>query len=347
MTLRPLTNRDFKLPSDEWYQVVPLGTFSHASGVTQVIDGRAAESMVNRFRAEAVNANFPGLLVDYDHFSDDEDKASSAAGWITDLQNRTDGVWAQIRWSKSGRAAVEGGDYRLVSPVFEIKDTEKISNQKTLRPLRLAKVALTNDPNLRGMVPLSNRQAQPAPNDGDNKTTKEKRMKSVCALLGLSAEADEMSVHAAVTQLQNRVATSEKATGPLNEQIVVLKAANESLLTAQVESDLEKYKNRYKAESKEAVKKQLLANRAATIELLEAMPEAAEVRGQRSEVRGQTQTIHNRNAKGPAPVSGDAVEAEEKKALKIKNRAHELFTANKARGWDSAWSQAVNELETV
>jgi phage I-like protein len=186
-----LLNSHFELPADHWYHVVPLGEFRHAEGdLLQVIDDRAVQSMVERFQHESAAANFPGLLVDFDHASQHATQPTAAAGWITELQavtprdppalspetrHRTPGLWAQIRWSDTGEAAVRGGRYRLVSPVWLAEDCEALPtrptsltdltsptgptapahriNRPTLRPLRLHRLALTNDPNLRGMVP--------------------------------------------------------------------------------------------------------------------------------------------------------------------------------------------------
>lgn len=162
--VKPITNRSFELPSDGWFQIAPLGTFSHHTGITQVIDREAIKAMVNRFEQEAQDDNFPGLLVDFDHFSNDTKAASEAAGWITKLANRDDGtdtnpangLWAEIKWSDSGESAVKNGRYRLASPVWNRSECENLGGNK-FRPKRLDRCALTNDPVLKGMVPLSNR----------------------------------------------------------------------------------------------------------------------------------------------------------------------------------------------
>lgn len=147
----------FATPKDGWYQIVPKGEFPHNdSGKLQVLDADALKSIVNRFNDEAKSENFPGILVDFDHFSTDPGKPSEAAGWIEQVENRTDGVWGKIRWSDVGLAAVSGGRYRLTSPVWNRKDCETLSGDR-IRPMRLDSLALTNDPNMKGSVPLSNR----------------------------------------------------------------------------------------------------------------------------------------------------------------------------------------------
>jgi hypothetical protein len=158
-----LLNRDgFQTPADGWYQVAPMGEFGHAqAGLTQVVDAEACLAMVNRFAEEAKAPNFAGLLVDFDHFSLDGEKRSEAAGWITALQNRDGGLFAKIRWSDVGESAVKGGRYRFLSPVWNRADCVELGGGR-VRPVRLLNAAVTNDPNLKGMRPLSNSAAAAA-----------------------------------------------------------------------------------------------------------------------------------------------------------------------------------------
>jgi hypothetical protein len=158
-----LLNRDgFQTPADGWYQVAPMGEFGHAqAGLTQVVDAEACQAMANRFAEEAKAPNFAGLLVDFDHFSLDGEKRSEAAGWITALENRDGGLFAKIRWSDVGEEAVKGGRYRFLSPVWNRADCVDLGGGR-VRPVRLLNAAVTNDPNLKGMRPLSNNAATAA-----------------------------------------------------------------------------------------------------------------------------------------------------------------------------------------
>ena len=176
-----LLNRDFKMPEDGWYQLAPLGEFAHAAaGVVQVVDAEACAAMVSRFKAEAAMPNFARLLVDFDHFSLDDRARSEAAGWIVALEGRCQrsevsdqgsaeelaakdhkgdaGLWAKIRWSDVGEEAVKGGRYRFLSPVWARSDCVDLGNGR-VRPIRLLNAAVTNDPNLKGLVPLANTSA--------------------------------------------------------------------------------------------------------------------------------------------------------------------------------------------
>jgi len=69
------------------------------------------------------------------------------------------GLWANIRWSDVGEAAVKGGRYRFLSPVWARSDCVDLGNGR-VRPVRLLNAAVTNDPNLKGMVALSNRSQE-------------------------------------------------------------------------------------------------------------------------------------------------------------------------------------------
>ena len=130
--------------------------FAHTqAGLTQVVDADACTAMANRFAEEAKAPNFAGLLVDFDHFSLDGEKRSEAAGWIIELENRDSGLFAKIRWSDIGEEAVKGGRYRFLSPVWNRADCVDLGGGR-VRPVRLLNAAVTNDPNLKGMRPLSN-----------------------------------------------------------------------------------------------------------------------------------------------------------------------------------------------
>lgn len=149
----------FRLPDDGWYNIAIAGDFPHAAGYIQVLDEDAMRSMAGEIHGFAADAAWPGILVDFDHQSLDLEKPSTAAGWIVDAEYRPSGLWAKIRWSSKGREALEGGTFRFISPVWTVGDCEELGD-KRLRPRHLMNCAVTNCPNIRGMVPLSNREPQ-------------------------------------------------------------------------------------------------------------------------------------------------------------------------------------------
>jgi len=152
-------DKDFMLAGDGWVQVTPCGEFPHVgAGVTQVIDREACDRIAADFNSRKSDANFPGVLVDFDHFSLDTEKSSEAAGWISDLESRDTGLWARVRWSDAGLSAVRGGRFRLMSPVFPPPSACEDLGGGKIRPRALVSVALTNEPNIKGGRPLANRQ---------------------------------------------------------------------------------------------------------------------------------------------------------------------------------------------
>lgn len=352
MNTLPFFNRDaagaFVAPADGFYHLVPKGEFPHPeSGLMQVIDDQAVTEILNRFAAESAKANFPGLLVDFEHFSYDTDKSSAAAGWIAELQNRADGLWGKIRWSDEGDAAVKNGRYRLVSPVWLPGQVQQLGN-KRIRPLRLDTAGLTNNPNLRGMVPLSNRSRSDDPADKPPTQSEPKRMKSLCTALGLSADASEEAALAEVNKLKNRATTAEQALEPgktritaLETEVTQLKNRNTELLGDVVEQDLVKYGNRFAPAAKETWRKQLLANRAGTIELLESLSEPKSD----AAATGEVKPMHNRaQTKTPTTTPADAgKDKEAKRAKAISNRAQSIMRKD-GKTAPEAWRQAEAEV---
>lgn len=320
-----ILNRDFVHPTDGWYHIEPKGEhLNREAGVVQVIDDEALRSMVNRFQEEASKPNFAGMLVDHEHFKHQSDKETTAYGWLMNVQGREDGLYGEIRWTRTGKEAVDGGDYRFFSTEYESKDAKILNTAKPrkVRPLRLSGLTLTNDPGNKGGKPITNRDESgrervlDGNSDRTNEETKGKTMRSVNQLLGLSADADEASVHAEVTKIMNRAKSAEDANKPLTEEVVRLKATNGELLAAQVESDLTIYGNRFKAEDKEKVKAQLISNRAGTIELLKLMPTSVGATAPGG--AGGTQTpMHNRRTAGtPATTATEGDDAAEQKRVR-------------------------------
>ncbi len=163
-------DKDFMLAGDGWVQVTPCGEFPHVgAGVTQVIDRAACDRIAADFNGRKSDPNFPGVLVDFDHFSLDTEKSSEAAGWISDLESRDTGLWARVRWSDAGLSAVQGGRFRLMSPVFPPPTACEDLGGGKIRPVMLVSVALTNEPNIKGGKPIANRKAEAGgqrPEDG-------------------------------------------------------------------------------------------------------------------------------------------------------------------------------------
>ena len=122
---------EFQHPEDGWYQIESKGRHpNREAGIVQVIDEEAATSIVNRFNTAAEAGELRHgheLLIDHEHFSEQADQETVAYGWLGKLANRADGIYGQIRWTGTGQKAVDGGDYRFFSTVYDPKDCEPLN----------------------------------------------------------------------------------------------------------------------------------------------------------------------------------------------------------------------------
>jgi hypothetical protein len=241
----PILNRDFQHPADAWYQIeVPGEHLNRESGVLQIVDDTAVASIVNRFNQEAdayaakFGSPFPGMLIDHEHFKHQADKETVAYGWLMRLQNRQGVPFGQIRWTNTGRPAIDGGDYRFFSSEYDPRDLQILNRDAKplrVRPLRLDGLTLTNDPNNKGGAPITNRDgktfadpasAGPAVRQPNNHPA---NMNTLAVKLGLPPEAGEEAILIEVTRLltlKNRNSTLETENlALLGEQVDVLLAA--------------------------------------------------------------------------------------------------------------------------
>jgi hypothetical protein len=334
-----ILNRDFQHPADGWYMIEPRGEHvNRPAGVVQVIDAEAAESIVNRFNSEADAPGFAGMLIDHEHFKHDLDKETKAYGWLMRLQNREDGIYGQIRWTATGKPAVDGGDYRYFSTEYDKRDA-KILNAgpakagtpyQRLRPLRLDGLTLTNNPRNKGGKPITNRdefrQGAGAPPAGkQTETNQRKTMKSVCALLGLSEDAQEANVHAAVAKLLNRADISAADLTVIKNRNTELEGENKKLQTAIVDSDWKRIANRFKPEEEADIKKQLIVNREGTLLLAERLP----VIGKAAAGDRQQVILNRESGKTPGATADEEPADAEKNAREAATLVEEYKLTNR------------------
>ena len=344
-----ILNRNFELPDDGWYQLSPLGEFPHAAaGVTQVIDESACAQMVVAFEnAKNFQENFPGLLIDFDHFSLDAAKHSEAAGWITDLKFMPNaagsGLFARIRWSDTGEAAVKGGRYRFLSPVWARADCEDLGNDR-LRPVRLLNAAVTNDPNLKGILPLSNRapfDSAPLSELQNKETSMQPVIDALLNKLRLSADTAKTDILAAIENM----ATPEDVIA-LTSRAETAEQALADLQTAQLEADADAFleANADLIGNHDEVRAQFIENRELTEAVFKNLkvPAAPEPPAVRQPAPDTRRPLHNRDSKIAATRNRDAA-ASESNAVKIRNRASEIM---KTEGipYPSAFRRAEQEL---
>ena len=327
----------FQPSPDGWFHIAPHGTFPHPTGALQVIDAEACEAMLGTFAEEARQPNFPGLLVDFDHASNDPAQPTTAAGWIGGLEHRGDGLYAQIRWSDLGHQALTGGRYRLASPVWNRADCDQWTapagdgrEAVHLRPRRLDRLALTNDPNLPGLMPLSNRKEE-------GRSGKEEVPTAVPSpFFPQTSTLINMNIRNEILQRLKlpATATDGEIADALNAQTAELDTLRNRcarLAETQVEADLERFAD--VITNRDVVRGQLLANRDGTLALLNALrvPEAPAPLHQ---PRLHRPNLHLLSPLAPEPDSASA--------RRVANRARQLQSQLKI-GHHAAFRMAEGE----
>lgn len=357
--MHALLNSDFSMPADGWSHLMALGEFPNsihafdasANGgaaaprhrrVMQVCDSAAAEAMVAAFNRSAQQPNFIGLLVDRDHESDDPDKTTDAWGWCIALENRADGLWGRIRWTDLGEPAVRGGRFRFLSPVFDLATCQDLGNNR-LRPMRLEKLGLTNDPNIRPLRPLTNRAASaPAPADpgipdnapqrGREESTMDFKTE-LLALLGLKPDETDANIALALANRKKRDGDLANELGALRNRAAAaetkLAEHERRILEASVEVDLEHFKA--VIVNRDEVKAALLANRDSTLKVLAALKQPAAPDGLDEPLRNR------RDARDPAALdAGDALANRRREQNDVLDKVQRELRCTRAQAWEVA-----------
>lgn len=133
------------------------------------------------------------LPIDFDHAIDraaPEGRPAPAAGWITLLEARADGVWAKVEWTPDGAKALADKSYRFISPTF--------THAKDRTVWRIYRAALTNNPALITLPALA------SADNGKLKQMNETLSKTLKTLLGLPDTADDAAIVEAVQKLTSQ-----------------------------------------------------------------------------------------------------------------------------------------------
>lgn len=312
-----ILNRAGDVPSDGWYQIEVTGKHPAGKNRKQVLDAKALESIVNRFKAEKAEAgeDFAGMLVDNDHLSHDLANSTEALAWAQELEIRHGQLHARLDLTDLGEPAIRNKRFKFFSTEYDPEDLEDLGNGE-VRPLRLAGLAFTNRPNNRGAKPISNRRGdEPGGEQHDTKTT----MQPIALKLGLPADADEAAILKKLADMMSELDTLKG------------KAAD-----AEAETIMNRYDDRIPKEKRDDVKKRLIANREDTVAMLDLLPGAKKKAEERIFNRGE--------GKQPGVVSDDADKVEaSRKAGAIRNRAQTIHITEKIP-FNQAFSRAQAEL---
>jgi phage I-like protein len=246
-----LVNKDLNGVVPAEIQVIPFGRHVTPRYPDQpfLVDDQSEAEVLKNFAATRND-----MVIDYEHQTlADPPVAAPAAGWIKKLVNKgREGIWAVVEWTRRAQDMIANKEYRYVSPVF-------VRRKADGRVTMLLNVALTNQPNIDGMVPLINKF---------DTHKEEPKMKKLLVLLGLPETATEDEAILAINKIKadNTGVVANKAvlsaaglseTAPESEivgTIMAMKQAHVQVSTLQSEN------TRLKTEAADRVAQELLVN---------------------------------------------------------------------------------------
>lgn len=147
-----LAAREGPKPGQQWIHLLPSGTFTGRDGRGPY---RAADpdAIMQASRRWAGRTAIP---VDYEHQIDmaaTNGRPAPAAGWITGLQARADGIWGLVEWTARAARHLAEREYRYLSPAIR-----HLSDGTVTAILR---ASLVNNPNLDQLTALASMENRP------------------------------------------------------------------------------------------------------------------------------------------------------------------------------------------
>ncbi len=178
-------------PVPEWVHLLPLKGFTgrDGRGPYRLDDPQA---VVAATQAHQKGVPIP---IDYDHqllYSPQNGRPAPAAGWITDLEARADGVWGRVEWTEAAAAHLAAREYRFLSPVFKHRTYDGTVT-------RIECAALTNIPNLE-LTALASR----LDNDGGEDMDLTQFLAMLASALGMTGTPTPEAVAAHAKALQTQ-----------------------------------------------------------------------------------------------------------------------------------------------
>lgn len=245
----------------EWIKIVPIGYFpEHHDGAHEVTAEHISE-MADNFTNSGTD-----LLVDYEHHSLWGD--TMAAGWITKVEARDDGLYAEYpKFTRNAQRMVDEREYRYFSPVYYLCKKDKAGKEIGAF---IDSLAITNRPYLDIEIDhIGNATVQPQNEpEEQTKATDMNLSKENLEALGLKENATEEEINEAIANSlkpsggdQEEPETPEKTNSEKSEkEKEKTNSENESELAAKVNSLEKKLADREKAE--ETQKAEALVNSA-------------------------------------------------------------------------------------
>lgn len=116
------------LPAEppEWVMLMP-------AGLVELNDGRGPFHADAAAVAAATRQRLGGrhMPLDFDHSETRPAAVRTgapvpAAGWVTELEARADGVWGRVQWTEAGAEAIRSRAYLYISPFFAFRPDRRV-----------------------------------------------------------------------------------------------------------------------------------------------------------------------------------------------------------------------------
>ena len=191
-----------------WFQTFPAYGRYAVGGIIKdapadaefVFDEAAAKEIIANFRAEAKKPDWPGILVDREHFSADREKTSDAMAWAKGTREEKDGsIWTRWEFTAVGRDLGQGKVLVNRSPLFACR-----RYGKDYIPVALKSIGMTTTPHFTELSPLAAARAAEV-----NNHEGEIHMKKILEALGLAEGASEDEALAAIQGLKDKASAAE------------------------------------------------------------------------------------------------------------------------------------------
>lgn len=168
----------------EIIKLLPLGLVKSQKG-NFTVDKDSFELIQQKFKERGLD-----IVIDYEHQTL-ENVQAPAAGWIKELILEEDSISAKVQWTPKAQEYLKNKEYKYLSPVVLV-------NKGNSKAVVLHSAALTNTPAIDNMFAIVN-SIDISEYQGGNEMDLEK----LAALLGLSKDATEEEVIAALKKLND------------------------------------------------------------------------------------------------------------------------------------------------
>lgn len=219
---------------EQWVHLVPAGT-------TTGRDGRGPYQL----DAQAVTAAFAqhgaDLPVDYEHQSLGAVAKSGpvpAAGWITAVEPRADGLWGRVAWTAQASQLLRDRAYRYLSAVFDHLPDGRV--------IKLRGAGLVHSPNLPiqaaasqvvagagASISSTNPATAVTAAQGQTTMTIEEMLERLRYMLNLPTLTDAAGVLAELDKLKVKLGTTESTVAAQSQQLAELQTAVTAAQAAQ------------------------------------------------------------------------------------------------------------------